>query len=761
MANSSQYDRLVLLEGSRENITHGVSIVAQRLLGRADSISSKTPGDGIPVLGGLVIFCAGCMLYLGEDIAKAARLLDRSLGSAPFLGFHTFGEQGQLVDGSSRHGNLMYSALLFRGRRRQRKLRRIVDCSSSAFEEEAVDRRKTFSSRTSVKQVIQKIRGREWQRCSRHVLELEQERFARIIKAGRLLPELEEPCLEVVGDHLHQQQHYRMSLPWSDIAVRGCHRLDDPRLRRCFSHGGEVVPSWVADVLNGCALDDAGYTGWRWGCLKTFVLNSEFGSHQFRVEGNIGLGQRRPIRVYAVLVGHPEPVWDLMPPVEARTAPAAGDKTEPAYAAGTSEQSCSATRTPGFSRALSGTSSNASGEIHHADKHSSSSRSRPEAEREELSLESIDLEDIQDALVDHGSMADVIGDIKDNKTNAGGGLRRGLFRDDALARHCVGKRGVFLLAVAGGTGGGHVPAPQPSSPLAGVVVYEWQEEEDALLGGEKWMYVDQPDPRAQQLKLMREQTIGCENELPRSCFHVVAVQGLHLGLTVEQEMRRLGAKMMPRWVSSADSVTTLDFSASAESSSVGGPPGTSSNRRVSSSSVPGSKVGSRRNSGAISEEDRLNISCGSGRGHSSSQQPKGALVSGPLTSSWSASRAAFPHVVTLRSCNAQTHEASTLLRDCAQAQTDKDCAQACFGVILILVSAAVAALFDVGVGFYVVEQAIRTPRLGGELGPRQNAGGGGELSTSSDAIVQRAMRRCVCQRVRRESRHRHSEFRSH
>lgn len=69
-----------------------------------------TPAD---VAGGLVTYCAGCMIAVGDALPQAAAGVDASLGGAPFLGSFTYGEQGAYLDGRNRHGNLMISALLF------------------------------------------------------------------------------------------------------------------------------------------------------------------------------------------------------------------------------------------------------------------------------------------------------------------------------------------------------------------------------------------------------------------------------------------------------------------------------------------------------------------------------------------------------------------------------------------------------------------------------------------------------------------------
>ena len=45
-----------------------------------------------------------------EDVTDGIR---EALPGVPFLGIFTFGEQGVVLDGRNRHGNLMISAILF------------------------------------------------------------------------------------------------------------------------------------------------------------------------------------------------------------------------------------------------------------------------------------------------------------------------------------------------------------------------------------------------------------------------------------------------------------------------------------------------------------------------------------------------------------------------------------------------------------------------------------------------------------------------
>lgn len=64
-------------------------------------------------LGGLVVYCGGCMLHVRSQMDDAVGEIRHAMPGAPFLGAFTFGEQGAMVDARNRHGNLMVSALTF------------------------------------------------------------------------------------------------------------------------------------------------------------------------------------------------------------------------------------------------------------------------------------------------------------------------------------------------------------------------------------------------------------------------------------------------------------------------------------------------------------------------------------------------------------------------------------------------------------------------------------------------------------------------
>ena len=57
------------------------------------------------------------MMAIKPDMGMVAERLNMALQGAPHVGCHTFGEQGQFPHGTSEHGNLMFSVLVFSNRR--------------------------------------------------------------------------------------------------------------------------------------------------------------------------------------------------------------------------------------------------------------------------------------------------------------------------------------------------------------------------------------------------------------------------------------------------------------------------------------------------------------------------------------------------------------------------------------------------------------------------------------------------------------------
>ncbi len=61
----------------------------------------------------MIVYCAGCMLTVQNEMDRVVKELNDTLNGSPFLGTFTFGEQGCFIGGENRHGNLMISAVIF------------------------------------------------------------------------------------------------------------------------------------------------------------------------------------------------------------------------------------------------------------------------------------------------------------------------------------------------------------------------------------------------------------------------------------------------------------------------------------------------------------------------------------------------------------------------------------------------------------------------------------------------------------------------
>jgi len=99
-------DRLIRMRGTADSLVSRAGRVATSAL-RSGGI------DASSVAGGLVVYCAGCMLAVQEGMDGVVQQMRAALGDAPFLGTFTFGEQGCFVGGDNYHGNLMISVVVF------------------------------------------------------------------------------------------------------------------------------------------------------------------------------------------------------------------------------------------------------------------------------------------------------------------------------------------------------------------------------------------------------------------------------------------------------------------------------------------------------------------------------------------------------------------------------------------------------------------------------------------------------------------------
>lgn len=98
-------EELVLMEGNIASLTAR----AERVINNAIML---LPDENEPV-GVLLVYCAGCRLTVGDEIHPMLISLQQKFESLPICGTYTFGEQGRFLDGKSRHGNLMISAVVF------------------------------------------------------------------------------------------------------------------------------------------------------------------------------------------------------------------------------------------------------------------------------------------------------------------------------------------------------------------------------------------------------------------------------------------------------------------------------------------------------------------------------------------------------------------------------------------------------------------------------------------------------------------------
>ena len=99
-------EEIVLMKGSTNDLVNRVDRVTSKALAGISAPDKR-------IAGALVVYCAGCMLAIQDDMDEVSRKFCESLGGQPFLGLHTFGEQGCAVPGENTHANLMMSTIIF------------------------------------------------------------------------------------------------------------------------------------------------------------------------------------------------------------------------------------------------------------------------------------------------------------------------------------------------------------------------------------------------------------------------------------------------------------------------------------------------------------------------------------------------------------------------------------------------------------------------------------------------------------------------
>lgn len=99
-------EQIILMTGSRDSLITRAGRVTQAAI----SAGAFAPGG---VKGAMLIYCAGCMMTVGDEMEKVVEEVNTSLWQKPFLGMFTFGEQGCFVGHENSHGNLMISVVVF------------------------------------------------------------------------------------------------------------------------------------------------------------------------------------------------------------------------------------------------------------------------------------------------------------------------------------------------------------------------------------------------------------------------------------------------------------------------------------------------------------------------------------------------------------------------------------------------------------------------------------------------------------------------
>ena len=97
---------------------HEVTLMTSSSVDLVDLVTAATDGPDVSAFceslqGALVVYCAGCSLQVGSEIVNVGKNLSTALRGKPFMGTLSYGEQGVDSTGCLRHGNLMYSLLLF------------------------------------------------------------------------------------------------------------------------------------------------------------------------------------------------------------------------------------------------------------------------------------------------------------------------------------------------------------------------------------------------------------------------------------------------------------------------------------------------------------------------------------------------------------------------------------------------------------------------------------------------------------------------
>lgn len=105
-ADAREGDTLTLMQGAPAHLTQRAGKVAAL----AAQTGHMTPDK---IAGALMVYCGGCMLAVQDRLKDVSDGVVEALPQVPFMGVYTFGEQGMVMGGRNRHGNLMISAIVF------------------------------------------------------------------------------------------------------------------------------------------------------------------------------------------------------------------------------------------------------------------------------------------------------------------------------------------------------------------------------------------------------------------------------------------------------------------------------------------------------------------------------------------------------------------------------------------------------------------------------------------------------------------------
>ena len=95
---------MVLMEGSMDSLVTRAARVVDSAVQNCNVFTED-------LAGGLLVYCAGCMLTVRDRMEQVREEINQVMGGRPYLGIFTFGEQGCVREGDNRHGNLMISFL--------------------------------------------------------------------------------------------------------------------------------------------------------------------------------------------------------------------------------------------------------------------------------------------------------------------------------------------------------------------------------------------------------------------------------------------------------------------------------------------------------------------------------------------------------------------------------------------------------------------------------------------------------------------------